>query len=202
MAAIAAANVTYALIKKAIGEGGYRNFIMTAAFGNSTLTYPSGGIPLTAGSMGCPNQILRVNIYSPASADGIIYKYDAANNKIRIYKQPGFTPAGTNDAPAFTGSALGNHTHNLLLKNAAVADGATTRVNAGSNLLGANTGSDITVTGAGANGGVVNASAGTPAGTVAAPVFTGTAVAVAALLEILTSVAPAATTLYLDILGW
>lgn len=68
---------------------------------------------------------------------------------------------------AFTGSALGTHTHNLLLKDAAVADGATTRVNAGTNLLGANTGSDITVAGSGANGGIVAASAGTPAGTLA-----------------------------------
>lgn len=68
---------------------------------------------------------------------------------------------------AFTGSALGTHTHDLLLKNAAVADGATTRVNAGTNLLGANTGSDITVAGSGANGGIVAASAGTPSGTLA-----------------------------------
>lgn len=69
---------------------------------------------------------------------------------------------------AFTGTALGTHTHDLLLKNAAVADGTTTRVNAGTNLLGANTGSDITVAGSGANGGIVAASAGTPAGTIAA----------------------------------
>lgn len=68
--------------------------------------------------------------------------------------------------PSFAGTALGTHTHDLLLKNAAVADGATTRVNAGTNLLGANTGSDITVAGGGANGGIVAASAGTPAGTV------------------------------------
>lgn len=78
---------------------------------------------------------------------------------------------------SFTGDALATHTHNLLLKNAAVADGATTRVNAGTNLLGANTGSDITVTGGGANGGIVAATAGTPSGTaslaVAAPT-TGT----------------------------
>lgn len=69
-------------------------------------------------------------------------------------------------APTFTGSALASHTHDLLLKNAAVADGATTRVNAGANLLGSNTGGDLTVTGGGANGGIVLASAGTPAGTV------------------------------------
>ncbi len=67
----------------------------------------------------------------------------------------------------FTGAALGTHTHDLLLKNAAVADSAGSRVNAGANLLGANTGGDLTVTGSGANGGIVAASAGTPAGTIA-----------------------------------
>lgn len=67
---------------------------------------------------------------------------------------------------AFTGSALAAHSHALLLKDAAVVDGATTRVNAGTNLLGANTGSNITVAGGGANGGVQTASAGTPAGTI------------------------------------
>ncbi len=70
-------------------------------------------------------------------------------------------------APTFTGTAMDTHTHNLLLKNAAVADSAGARVNAGTNLLGANTGSDITVAGSGANGGIVAASAGTPAGTLA-----------------------------------
>ncbi len=83
-------------------------------------------------------------------------------------------------APTFTGDALATHTHNLLLKNAAVADGATTSVNAGTNLLGANTGSDITVAGSGANGGIVAASAGTPSGTLALGVTapaTGTIVA-------------------------
>lgn len=82
--------------------------------------------------------------------------------------------SGTINTPTFTGSALGNHTHTLNLKDAAVADGATTRVNAGTNLLGANTGSDITVAGAGANGGIANASAGTPAGTISALTFTNT----------------------------
>lgn len=68
---------------------------------------------------------------------------------------------------AFTGAALAAHSHALLLKDAAVVDGATTRVNAGTNLLGANTGSNITVAGGGANGGVQTTSAGTPAGTIA-----------------------------------
>jgi len=51
-------------------------------------------------------------------------------------------------------SNVAAHSHDLLLKDAAVADGATTRVNAGANLLGANTGGDLTVAGGGANGGV------------------------------------------------
>lgn len=90
------------------------------------------------------------------------------------------TAAGTINTPTFTGSALATHTHDLLLKNAAVADGATTRVNAGANLLGANTGGDLTITGSGANGGIVAASAGTPAGTISALTFTSTSAAAAA----------------------
>lgn len=39
------------------------------------------------------------------------------------------------------------HTHDLYLKEADVVDGATTRVNAGADLLGANTGGDLVVTG-------------------------------------------------------
>jgi hypothetical protein len=202
MSAILSTNVTYALIKKTVGESGYRKFVMTVAFGNSALTYPTGGVPLLAGSLGCPNQIISLVLFGPASGDGYVYKWDAANKKILMYRSAGFTPAGSNSAPAFTGSALGNHAHDLLLKNAAVADGASARVNAGANLLGANTGGDLTVAGAGANGGVQNASAGTPAGTVAAPTFTGTAVAAGVLVELANTVAPAATTLYLECNGW
>ncbi len=92
-----------------------------------------------------------------------------------IVTMSAYTPAGTVAAPVFTGSALATHTHDLFLKNGAVVDGTTTTVNAGTNLLGANTGSDITVAGSGVNGGIVAASAGTPAGTNSAPAFTGSA---------------------------
>ena len=50
-----------------------------------------------------------------------------------------------------TGTVLAHriavHTHALHLNQADVADGATTRVNAGTNLLGANTGADVAVAG-------------------------------------------------------
>lgn len=55
------------------------------------------------------------------------------------------------------------HTHSLHLNNADVVDGVTTRINAGTNLLGANTGADILIAGvastAGA-GGIVQVAAG------------------------------------------
>ena len=138
------------------------------AFGDGALTYPSGGIPLTAGKLGTPNQIRSLIITSPASADGLTYKYDQANNKIRIYK------------------STAAHTHSLFLNNADVADSAGARINAGTNLLGANTGSDITVAGVtvtSGGGGILQ-------------------VAASASDEMATSVAPAATTLYVSVSGW
>ncbi len=111
-----------------------------------------------------------------------------------------YTPAGTINAQTFTGAALGNHTHDLLLKNAAVADSATTAVNAGTNLLGANTGSDITVAGAGANGGIVNASAGTPAGTVQQATFTGSAGSLTGTLAMLKAAPTTGSVVYMSVL--
>lgn len=79
------------------------------------------------------------------------------------------TPAGTNSAPTFTGSALATHTHTFT-GSAATAASTT----ASPKLVTANTSTGVaTVTTAtGTNSAV---SAGTPAGTVSAPVFTGSA---------------------------
>ena len=165
MADIGATDLTYTLVKQRKEDSSNKVINLTVAFGNSTLTYPSGGIPLTSAKLGVPNNIADLIIDGPASADGLVYKYDKANNKIRLYQ-------------------MAAHTHDLLLKNAAVADSAGARVNAGANLLGANTGSDLTVTGAGANGGVKNS-------------------VQAALGEVASgSYAPAATTLYIRVTGW
>ncbi len=84
MADIAAGDVTYVISKKSIGESGNRQFAMSIAFGDGALTYPSGGIPLTAAKMGCPNQIIDFNLKNDGSASALIYKYDSVNNKIRI----------------------------------------------------------------------------------------------------------------------
>lgn len=148
MADIAATDVTVTILNRRRIEG-RNHFNVQLAFGDGALTYPAGGVPITKAKFGCPNIIESLRIYDKGTS-GYEFAYDRANEKIVLIQSP-------------------SHTHNLLLKNAAVADGATTRVNAGANLLGANTGGDLTVTGGGANGGVVasTAAAGSQPSTVA-----------------------------------
>lgn len=86
MAAIAAGDLTYTITKKRKEDSGHNIFNITLAFGDGALTYPSGGVPLTAAKMGCPNSIISCLLVSPASANGYMYKYDLANNKLRIYQ--------------------------------------------------------------------------------------------------------------------
>lgn len=88
MADIAASDVTYVITDQQKADSSYMKTVLTVAFGDGVLTYPAGGIPLTAGKMGCPNTITVGSITSPASANGFVYKYDQANNKIRIYQVP------------------------------------------------------------------------------------------------------------------
>lgn len=146
-------------------------------------SYPNGGESFDVSSY-LNRGILGVWI-GPKS--GYVFAYDSDNAKILAYNSAGFTPAGTNSAPTFTGSALAAHGHVLHLNDADQADDAATRVNASTNKLGANSGSDISIASV-ANtsgvGGIVQISAGTPAGSVSAPTFTGTAVAEAALNQV------------------
>ena len=134
MANLAASDVTYTMkTRRNLGNSRKLNRVQLA-FGDGVKTYPAGGIPITIGSLGCPVTVESFNVVDQGTS-GYEFQYDTANNKLIITQGP-------------------SHSHSLTLKNAAVADGATTRVNAGTNLLGANTGSDITVAGGGANGGV------------------------------------------------
>lgn len=102
-------------------------------FGTGNLgTYATNGVAVTATQVGLGT--IEQFVIEPAG--GYVFEWVKSTGKVKAYRSA-------------------THTHDLLLKNAAVADGATTRVNAGTNLLGANTGGDLTVAGGGANGGVV-----------------------------------------------
>lgn len=162
MAGIGTADVTYTVKNlRRLGNSLVHNRIQLA-FGDSAKTYSAGGIPLVIGNLGCPNTVQSLVVVEQ-STSGYKFQYDSTANKLIVLQS-------------------GSHTHNILLKNAAVADSATSRVNAGANLLGAGTGSDITVTGGGANGGVV-------------------ATTIGALAEA-TSVALAAQTIICEVIGF
>lgn len=87
MADIAATDVVYT-INQATNKviSGRREAIFSIVFGNGALTYPTGGVPLTAAKLGCPNNIEEFLFMDAANANGFLYKYDATNNKIRIYQ--------------------------------------------------------------------------------------------------------------------
>lgn len=166
------------------------SFVATAVGAGANTSTSRVSTPTSSGIYGVelvgnPGVMLASNPIATSGGAWVLVQFLGAT-----FTAGAYTPAGTINAQTFTGSALANHTHTLNLKNAAVTDDASTRVNAGTNLLGANTGSDITIAGAGANGGIANASAGTPAGTVQQATFTGTAASLSGTLA-LAATAPA-----------
>lgn len=139
MADIASTDLTYALVKQRKEDSGNKVINLTVAFGNATLTYPSGGIPLDKNKLGTPNQILSLIIDGPASADGIIYKYDKANNKIRMY-------------------VSATHNHDLLIKGGQAATTTNELGHYATDILGKEAATDATILAADAatKGGVLN----------------------------------------------
>lgn len=143
MADLVAGDVTYTLKAQSISNLSIKSVVASMAFGDGSKTYPSGGIPLTIGNLGLPNSVQSME-FIDLGTSGYVFSFDTTNTKLRMFQR---------DA----------HNHPLFLKNAAVADGATARVNAAaSNLLGANTGADITVVGSNGatTGGVATNAAG------------------------------------------
>lgn len=88
MAAIASTDVTYALQEgtQQTSSSSRLQGIYAITFGNGTLTYPAGGVPLTAGKLGCPASLEELLLVDPANANGFVYKYDRTNQKLRIYQ--------------------------------------------------------------------------------------------------------------------
>lgn len=99
MAAIASANVTVSVSirnRDIIPAGPKKVQLASVAFGDGSLTYPTGGVPLPAiGVFGFLKAIEFGAIEQPIN--GFFYKYDRANHKIVIYTQgmrTGSTAAG------------------------------------------------------------------------------------------------------------
>lgn len=82
--------------------GRERSRRVSVAFGNGALTYPTNGVPLPTAAYFGLNSIK--NIFFDFAVNGYLYRYDLTNHKLLIYQTATLTPAGTNSAPAFTGT--------------------------------------------------------------------------------------------------
>lgn len=87
MADLAATDVTYTrdFNTESVSSGRHTG-VYKAVFGDSALTYPSGGVPLTTASLGAPTFVESFSIIDADDSNGYIYKIDRPNNKLRIYQ--------------------------------------------------------------------------------------------------------------------
>jgi len=111
MTAIASTDVTItsnARDRNVVADGGAK--IMTLAdiaFGDAALTYATGGVPLPAiGNFGMNRALQRLLIQQPYG-DGLVYRYDPDNHKIKILTQ-GFVTGSTAAAAAEDGALVEN----------------------------------------------------------------------------------------------
>lgn len=96
MAQIASADVTYAYIE---GTGQaepsrpatQRQF--TVQFGNGTLTYTNGGIPLDKAKLGCPTGLQYLIMLDSGNTVGYVPKWNQTANTIRLYQDANVTAA-------------------------------------------------------------------------------------------------------------
>lgn len=119
MTAIATGNVTYTGFdpKSSTYLGPKYGWLRrgTISFGNGSLTYPSGGIPLTKSKLGCPHSLVDVIFIEASTNPGNRYEFDRSAGKIRIFENApsgtitstftGDKPTFTGDKPTFTGDA-------------------------------------------------------------------------------------------------
>lgn len=167
MADLAVGDITYTVLNQRTLSDSRKFNRVRLAFGDGALTVPANGIPLSKGKMGCPT-VIESLIVVDQGVSGYKFQYDQSAEKLVVMQSPART-----------------HTHDLFLRdNAAGADAAASRVNAAANALGANTGANLTITGSGANGGIVS-----------------TTLAAAALAEAST-VAIAAQTIEVEVIGY
>lgn len=126
MADLAASSVTYTLQEGTQGacpSDPRYSAVFKLAFGDGALLYPSGGIPLTLGKLGCPSHLQSFELMDQSDGSGYLFKYDRDNAKLRIYQSPVRTHA--HDLKIIGGQAstttneLGHYATDILGKEAA-----------------------------------------------------------------------------------
>jgi hypothetical protein len=156
MAGFGTADVTYTVKNlRTLGNSLKHNRIQLT-FGNSSLTYSAGGIPLVIGNLGCPNTVQSLTVVEQSTA-GYLFSFISSTNKLAIFQGAGVS-----------------HSHPIIVASNAGTAG-TQAVNATTALGLFNSGAAVTMAAqAGTLGGI---SAATPANAALAEV---TSVAIAA----------------------
>lgn len=130
MADIAVTDVTFTVLRrtKPWGTRQEAEIEATVAFGNNTLTYPTGGVPLSTSTdptnkdsggtqvsrgcaaLGCPAVLQELHVMDQgANAKGFKFEWDKANNKLLVLTE---TTVATN-------AALAQHTNATFVPNPA-----------------------------------------------------------------------------------
>lgn len=173
-------------------------------------SYPTGGygasLGFSAQALGVGSFIGVYIIGLNAAGSGIVQlAFDYTNNKLMAFRVATFTPAGTIAAPVFTGAALAAHGHVLFVNDGgAAADAEATRLNssASDGLVSETADTSIpSVPDVSGDGGIVDITAGTPAGTNSAPAFTGGAQGQIALAQVSNAVNLAAVSARIMVVG-
>lgn len=90
MAVLGTATFTADDSSRRVGPRGLRNITGNLTFGDGASTYPAGGIPLPVpvpptGGMGLTRKLFHLIILDANNNDGVLYKWDATTNTIRMY---------------------------------------------------------------------------------------------------------------------
>lgn len=122
MTDLAASNLTYTINSRQFigGKAGFR-VDAQISFGNGSLTYPSGGVPITKAKLACPRRIRSLDVIE-TNAVGYLFTYDVSAEKLFIHLSK---PTGTVAAPTISlGNAAGNVVANATIGLNALANGA------------------------------------------------------------------------------
>lgn len=121
MADLAVGDVTYTILKKRIYNS-RRHILVQLAFGDGALTYPAGGIPLSKGNLGCPNDVESLVVVGQGTS-GYKFQYIRSTNKLVMVQSPVRTHAHDlkiiGGQAATTTNELGHYATDILGKEAA-----------------------------------------------------------------------------------
>lgn len=92
MANIAATDITVTKVSEALAHGSGKRIVLKLVFGDSSLTYGAGGVPISKGVLGCPNDIQSMKVFDKGTS---VYEwtYDKVNEKLIAMQSPARTHA-------------------------------------------------------------------------------------------------------------